>query len=187
LSTYRFTKQYNLWQVVDELSAGNIEPSIYNKKIIDLDKRLTEEGYTAHEYLFYFVEEYIGLGGLSDLRIINKWTSDPVWIAFLNYKRDVAENVERWFTIQMNDVNLRLDNNLSTVSDILNSKFTAAGMIVKMDLAFQHYKTDEKVQQYMKKNFHVGRIYIRGNPEYLPYTKYTTEYLINEGNVEYVG
>jgi hypothetical protein len=172
-------------EALKDISGGGLE-YVPSPKLLSLEDRLREYGYNPYEYLVYFVDKYEGKGGLSNLRIQNIWTSDIVWVAFLDYKKIAKECTPRWYTIQMNDVRIRLNNDLSTKVDILTTDITSANLLVKMDLAFEWFRDYEEVRPFMKDSWERAMIQIKGWPEYLHHTKYTTEYLINQGNVEYV-
>lgn len=183
---YKFTPKLTMADAIHDMTVGKIVLDMHLPKIVDIINRLDSEGYNPYEYLLFFTNRFIGAGGLNQIRLVNKWTSDVVWIAFLEYKRIAKTNTQRWYEIQMREVKRRLYNNLSTELDILETTVTSADIIVKMDLAFKWYETHPEVNPFMKSHWELAMINIKGSPEYLPHTKYTAEYLINRGNIEYV-
>jgi hypothetical protein len=156
-------------------------------KIKDLSDRLYLEGYNPYEYLLFYVNDYkFNKGGLANLRYVNQWTSDSIWLEFLKHKKMLKQHAGKWYNIQTGTIDTRLRNNLSTPLDILTTDILQLDRLVKLDLAIKHKNDDPLIEQYIHDNWNVGVFHAFGYPEYLPFTTYLTEHLVKNRSVCYV-
>ena len=86
----------------------------------------------------------------------------------------------------MAEINTRLNNNLSTKLEILETDVVAADIVVRLDLSIKWRRDDPKIKEYLDRQWDISILHLMALPEYLPHTQALTEFLIQQGSVEYV-